>query len=412
MPAPDSAKLLPAVAAARGQELASNNPLLQIARARLYGGGASTERMMLPNYSSSGSEHDPSSVCLAAMVNEFMEDETSFGQCRRARHCDADGCRRMDSEDSKSSIGGEVSTLLEGLVQCASDTEAILLKEVMESVFSTIGEIGSNPGLKRIVMKQLRRAGHNAAICKSRWGHSCGIPAGDYEYIDILGETHSKHQRLIVDVEFRAQFEIARPTSGYLEVWQLLPAIFVGKSERLQQIIDIMSEAAKHSLKLQGLHLPPWRKSSYLKAKWFSPYKRTSSDHNHLYREPEEDHTGRDFQGIGLRGSGLDARCTNELELLYHEAGSRFLAKGANKGKGYLKQEITQGALRNANNFRNERDEITVLSTDWQPPIVAPRSVQQKPGKVTGLSSVLLQAGLAKHQYTASEEEETLARAA
>ncbi|KAD6453461.1 hypothetical protein E3N88_08166 [Mikania micrantha] len=41
-------------------------------------------------------------------------------------------------------------------------------------------------------------------------------------------------------------------------VLQMLPHIFVGKPDRLQKIINIVSDAAKQSLKKKGMPLPPW----------------------------------------------------------------------------------------------------------------------------------------------------------
>ena len=40
--------------------------------------------------------------------------------------------------------------------------------------------------VRRAVMKRLRRDGHNAAICKSRWSHGGGLPAGMYLLINQL----------------------------------------------------------------------------------------------------------------------------------------------------------------------------------------------------------------------------------
>uniref|UniRef100_A0A0C9RL14 TSA: Wollemia nobilis Ref_Wollemi_Transcript_12915_1145 transcribed RNA sequence n=1 Tax=Wollemia nobilis TaxID=56998 RepID=A0A0C9RL14_9CONI len=39
-----------------------------------------------------------------------------------------------------------------------------------------------------------------------------------------------------------------------------------------------MVEAAKFSLKQNAMPLPPWRALGYLRAKWFSPYKRMDVD--------------------------------------------------------------------------------------------------------------------------------------
>lgn len=81
-------------------------------------------------------------------------------------------------------------------------------------------------------------------------------------------------ERLIIDIEFRSEFEIARSTKAYKSLLQILPCIFVGKADRLQKIISLVSDAAKHSLKKKGMHIPPWRKADYVKAKWLSPHTR------------------------------------------------------------------------------------------------------------------------------------------
>ncbi|KAF5188557.1 Translation initiation factor if-2 like, partial [Thalictrum thalictroides] len=62
----------------------------------------------------------------------------------------------------------------------------------------------------------------------------------DYEYIDVIVED----DRLIIDIDFRSEFEIARSTKNYRTILQSLPSIFVGKPDRLQQIVSIVSEAA------------------------------------------------------------------------------------------------------------------------------------------------------------------------
>lgn len=78
-------------------------------------------------------------------------------------------------------------------------------------------------------------------------------------------------ERLIVDIDFRSEFAIARPTKAYKLILQTLPGIFIGKSDRLEKIIGIVSDAAKQSLKKKGMPVPPWRKPGYIKSKWLSP---------------------------------------------------------------------------------------------------------------------------------------------
>ena len=76
--------------------------------------------------------------------------------------------------------------------------------------------------------------------------------------------------RLIVDMDFKSQFELARPTPTYTEIINTLPSIFVGNEEKLNKIISLICTAAKQSLKEKGLHIPPWRKAQYMQSKWLS----------------------------------------------------------------------------------------------------------------------------------------------
>lgn len=77
-------------------------------------------------------------------------------------------------------------------------------------------------------------------------------------------------RRVIVDVDFRSQFEVARPTKAYKELISNLPSVFVGTEEKLNKIITMLGPACKKSLKEKGLSIPPWRRTSYMQSKWFS----------------------------------------------------------------------------------------------------------------------------------------------
>ncbi|GJX17221.1 reverse transcriptase domain-containing protein [Tanacetum coccineum] len=90
---------------------------------------------------------------------------------------------------------------------------------------------------------------------------------GEYEYIDAMID----EERLIIDIDFRSEFQIARSTKSYKAVLQTLPQIFVGKLDRLPKIINIVSDAAKQSLKKIQMPLPSWRRADYVKAKCLSP---------------------------------------------------------------------------------------------------------------------------------------------
>ena len=104
---------------------------------------------------------------------------------------------------------------------------------------------------------------------------------GDYEYIDVVNYTNGSSERLIVDIDFRSHFEIARAVESYDRILDSLPVIYVGSLSRLKQFLQIMVEAGKSSLKLNSMPLPPWRSLAYLQAKWQSPCQR-------MVHHPEE----------------------------------------------------------------------------------------------------------------------------
>ncbi|CAI5464067.1 unnamed protein product [Closterium sp. Yama58-4] len=81
-------------------------------------------------------------------------------------------------------------------------------------------------------------------------------------------------QRFIIDVDFRAQFQIARPTREYAAALESTPLIFVGRAERLARLVEVVSGAMRGALRAQGMHVPPWRKGEYLHAKWLAAVSR------------------------------------------------------------------------------------------------------------------------------------------
>ncbi|XP_022931152.1 uncharacterized protein LOC111437420 [Cucurbita moschata] len=233
------------------------------------------------------SELEPSSICLANMVQNFLEDNNekqfSGSRCGRSR-CNCFNGNYTDSSDeefdpqsgfgdSKFSSGGEAWELLKSLIPCSSVHERNILADTARIVEKNKVCKRKDNLAREIVTNGLLALGYDASICKSHWEKSPSYPAGDYEYVDVIIEG----ERLLIDIDFRSEFEIARSTKSYKSILQLIPYIFVGKACRLQRIVSIVSEAAKQSLKKKGMPVPPWRKAEYVKAKWLSPHSRASS---------------------------------------------------------------------------------------------------------------------------------------
>ncbi|KAI3470736.1 hypothetical protein Pfo_027399 [Paulownia fortunei] len=227
------------------------------ARQPSSGGGVSHE-----------SEHD-----LAMMVNDFLENGNSGG---------TDSRYSSDSDSGLSDLV-QLSDKISYFKLVMDNYESDFLS-VVKSLALSINERdlrAANSGLcnasciRFSLVKLLRLSGYDAGVCTCRWQGSGKVPGGDHEYIDVIcyndiGST----ERLIVDVDFRSHFEIARAVESYDRILNSLPVIYVGSFTKLKQFLQVMVEAARSSLKQNSMPLPPWRSFAYLQAKWQSPYLR------------------------------------------------------------------------------------------------------------------------------------------
>ncbi|CAK9141397.1 unnamed protein product [Ilex paraguariensis] len=171
-------------------------------------------------------------------------------------------------------------------LQVCHKTSYVSLQEILKSVtdaeievlgrtlcyLKSLEAIGQANNLKKWVVLNLKKDGYEASLCKTSWATAFGRLSGDYEYIDVMTKDDSggKPVRFIVDIDFRSQFEVARPTPTYKVLSNSLPSIFVGTEEKLNQIISILCSAAKQSMEERGLHIPPWRRTNYMQSKWLS----------------------------------------------------------------------------------------------------------------------------------------------
>lgn len=129
--------------------------------------------------------------------------------------------------------------------------------------------------------------------------------------------------RLIVDIDFRSHFEIARAVDSYQRIMESLPVVYVGTVARLNQFLQVMVDAAKFSLKQNSMPLPPWRSLNYLQSKWLSPHKR------HLGPINQE--------GPGMFSPGLHRQCGENLKRLQialhaEQESERFMKKKKSGG--------------------------------------------------------------------------------
>ncbi|KAL8148863.1 uncharacterized protein LOC141708500 [Apium graveolens] len=215
-------------------------------------------------------ELDPSSVCFGNMIRSYIEEgyDNQQKKCSRIQcNCNID----TNSDDQLDSDLPKNCENLKDLVMCSSVSERNLLADTAKILEEN--KLLKCKQAKISVTEALIALGYNASICESRWEKAPTYPAGVYDYVEVIKDA----ERLIVDIDFRAEFEIARLgcTKKYNAILQMLPEIFVGKADRLVKIIDIVSDAAKESLKDNRMAFPPWRRADYVKSKWLSPYTRT-----------------------------------------------------------------------------------------------------------------------------------------
>ncbi|URD80429.1 plant-specific domain TIGR01615 family protein [Musa troglodytarum] len=239
----------------------ATGPLDGEVKARLRGDGA----LRVAGYASTGSDQG-AATCLSRLVHAFIEtgghdyptspkddgddedgsqaDAAAFDRDRAAAKIVREMiCPAADMNQFRRRLAGEVSEAAEG--------------------FAWLRSSCGGSAFRRAVMARLRDAGYNAGICKASWETSGGLTGGSYEYI--------------VDLEFAAEFEVARATEGYKEVVAALPRVAVAGEEAVRAAVRAVADAARRSLRATGLHVPPWRKSRYMLAKWVGPYRRTAN---------------------------------------------------------------------------------------------------------------------------------------
>lgn len=168
-------------------------------------------------------------------------------------------------------------------------------------------------------------------------------------------------ERLLIDIDFRSEFEIARSTGNYRAILQLLPYIFVGKADRLSQIIRVVSEAARQNLKKKGMHFPPWRKAEYMQAKWLSSYTRAAADGG--LSEPKAPEAPHVEDSVEVDGG--------DFELIFG------------------KETVSPSECSVDKKLSPEWVEVAVAVQTWQPPAVKPKGVEKGAKVVTGLAALL-----------------------
>lgn len=159
---------------------------------------------------------------------------------------------------------------------------------------------GCRKCMQREISERLTNEGYNCFICKSKWKSSPKIPSGivsgrmvlllrsteiqhanfvmfiafpfkgEYTYMEVVKNASSKQgeMKVIIELNFRGEFEMARANEGYNRLVEILPEVYVGKIERFRNLIKILCCASKKCMKENKMHMAPWRKHEYMQAKY------------------------------------------------------------------------------------------------------------------------------------------------
>ncbi|KAK8664915.1 hypothetical protein V6N13_084684 [Hibiscus sabdariffa] len=253
------------------------------------------------------SPEDSTETDLSDLVNSFFEVETDEATMFR---------RERDVSDGYWSESKTKSMLLDSLSDEKDDVKQMIRKETEHACEMFVG-YGLSEEFRCRLMSHVRDNSFDAGLCKSRRDKlGRNLLSEAYEYVDV----YTNGTRYIVEVNLVAQFEIARPTTSYASLLEIIPPIFVGKPEELRQVVKLMCKAMRESMKTEDMQLPPWRRSSYMLSKWFSRYKRTVSEVPTAIRRTISFHcidnfAGKDGWKVGIGGFWTSKEMRGPLKL-------------------------------------------------------------------------------------------------
>ncbi|GLT64459.1 hypothetical protein SLA2020_369520 [Shorea laevis] len=183
------------------------------------------------------------------MVFGFLEDGEGLPESVSSD----EGCREIEDlddqddngnvEDQDKSFWENQHQLLQASLSRSSSVESRIrsaIKEALKEIrtANTVCACGRAlaSGCRKCLMVEvsgrLRNAGnYNSAICKSKWRNSPDIPSGEHSFLDVIENSSSKkgEVRIIIELNFRAEFEMARASEDYNQLVQRLPEVLSEK---------------------------------------------------------------------------------------------------------------------------------------------------------------------------------------
>eukprot|EP00899_Mesostigma_viride_P014690 jgi/Mesvir1/23221/Mv22678-RA.1 len=169
-----------------------------------------------------------------------------------------------------------INSLVRGILGLDEEDKEMEEDEDIESWAERVGPRDRAPteGLQSYLARNLGDLGYRTAVCRTKFSQS-GSRGGSHEFIvvkmDDEGDMYNRaHEIMIVDIHFREQFLIARPTMEYSMALYSLPRVLVGWPARLCATVDVMCACMLRSMHNARMHCPPWRTKDYMLRKWLS----------------------------------------------------------------------------------------------------------------------------------------------
>uniref|UniRef100_A0A5B6YLG5 Uncharacterized protein n=1 Tax=Davidia involucrata TaxID=16924 RepID=A0A5B6YLG5_DAVIN len=220
------------------------------------------------------------------MIFGFLEEgeESPESSCNSVNDFDGEDIVEDDEEkDGNKTFWESQNQLLQATLSRTSSLESKIRHAtkaaLSELTLKGIGCVCQRPTvangcrncIRREISDRLQNAGYNCAICKSKWKSSPDIPSGEHNYLEVVDKSSYERGevRVVIELNFRAEFEMARASEEYNQLIYQLPEVFVGKAKRLRALIKILCSAAKKCMEDKRMHMAPWRKQKYMQSKWF-----------------------------------------------------------------------------------------------------------------------------------------------
>ncbi|KAJ0959831.1 hypothetical protein J5N97_000454 [Dioscorea zingiberensis] len=309
-------------------------------------------------------EFEPSSVCLAKMVQNFLEETNEKQQATKCGGIAAIALTETTMTAPTTSSTSSAASPSPPAVPLAA-TPPISSKSLIPC--ASVHE--RKPLSRRSQNRRDEQASPNRKTSSERSSPMASrLSATTPPSANPSGTNHRlflpwRRDRLLIDIDFRSEFEVARPTGAYKAVLQSLPFIFVGKSDRLPgQIVSIVTGGEAEPQEERNAVSAVAETGNTSGAKWLSPCttRTTISQLRNDVVAPAPEN------GTVVVSDDL-SEC-GELELIFGED-----AVNSTDPSPEVEAKVTGNSV----------------AVAWQPPAVKPKSVERGARIVTGLASLL-----------------------